>query len=226
MKTLNFGRRAQCKARRDRHTSSTLATAVVVFVAAVAAPSRAFADGVSWDVAAGVAGGSACSNGVDAFIMTNGADVSMVFSNLGVALGGGTPQEGEGACTVQVPASVASGVYPSSVKQTFEYGANRTSGATGTLSTAIRFMGFTVNSVPLTVSASGPAQTASRTDTFDAPSTWAAKWCAVARPANGVLMASFRARATLATPADSIVLFVNGLGLKYEFTTTWRSCGP
>jgi hypothetical protein len=189
-----------------------------------AAADNALAAGVTWDVTGALAGGSACSNGVDAFVMQNASDLTMVFSNLGVALNAGAPQSGEGACSVQVNAVVPAGLYPSSVTQTYEYGVTRTSGSTGRLAASVQFLGIPVSPLPLTVSTSGPHLLATRTDTFDNHSPWFAKWCAPTRMTSGPLTASFRAQATTTTAADSIVLFVNGLGLKYDFSTTWHPC--
>lgn len=179
---------------------------------------------VTWDVTRAIAGGSTCSVGVDAFILQNGSDLTMVFSNLGVALEPGAPAQREGACSVQVPSTVPAGVYPATVTQTYDYGVTRSAGSTGTLAASIQFLGIAVAPLPLTVDASGTHLIATRTDSFDEGSPWFAKWCASARTTSGALTANFRARATTATAADSIVLFVNGLGLKYDFSTAWRRC--
>src|SRR5690242_4091669 len=63
---------------------------------------------VRWDTGGAVVAGTGCFLGVDAMIAVNGQDVSIVFSNLGVALGGdvGSPREDARTCTVKVPAHV------------------------------------------------------------------------------------------------------------------------
>lgn len=208
-------------------TGPRLFSASLLALALFATPRASLADdaGVTWNLTTAVAGGSACSIGVDAFILQNGSDLSMVFSNLGVALGPGAPQaEGEGACSVQVTAAVPAGIYPSSVTQTYQYGVTRTAGTTGTLAASVQFLGIAVNPLSLTVNTSGTGLVATRTDTFDNHSPWFAKWCAPTRMTSGPLTASFRARATTATAGDSIVLFVTGLGLKYDFRTVWQRC--
>lgn len=212
----------------EKGLTRLVAAGAVVVTTALASPASANDAGVpgavTWDMTAVLMGGSACSKGVDAFVLQNGSDLSMVFSNLGVALDEGAPQVREAACTVQVGALVPPRLYPTSVTQSYDYGVTRTAGSTGTLLSSIRLLGIAIDPVPLTVSASGAHLVATRTDTWSTSSPWFAKWCAPTRPTSGTLTASFRARASTATAADSIVLFVDGLGLRYDFSAVWQRC--
>jgi hypothetical protein len=202
-----------------------------LLLASSSAASLAVADPVTWEPDSAVAAGTACSSGVDTFVIQNGNDVSMVFSNLGVSLGHGSPLQGAGACSVRVPVSVTAGFFPSTVTQTYTYGVHRTSGGTGSLAVALRFLGIAVDPFPLSfvdgdagAPSPGDHLTTSKSEHFDATSAWAAHWCVAGRPASGVLQADWRATAQIATAADSISMFVDGLSLRYDLHTAWDAC--
>lgn len=206
-----------------QRTLAFAASALLLLVPRAALAADAGAPVVDWDGGAAVVGGSACSNGVDAFVLANGNDLSLVFSNLGVALDENTPSSGQATCAVQVPAEVPAFMYPATVRHAYDYGVNRTAGTTGSLAMAMKFMTITVAPLGITAGPSGTHLLVSREDAFDNQTPWFAKWCSPARPTTGTLQVQFRAQATTSGANETIVLF-KGLGLKYDLSTTWRSC--
>lgn len=209
---------------------SELAFAADAGTSTVPNPSR-------WDLDASVVGGSACVKDFDAWVLVNGGDVSMVFTNLGVALHGGGPMApltASGACSVRLPVTIPVGAYPQAITQSFDYaGVTRSPGATGTLGTSIRFLGFAVSPLGLLFDDSDagspngrPRLTFEREEHFESTSAWTSRWCQRTRMTTGNLQVDFKAAARLASATDSISMFVEieGADLKYHFQSSWNTC--
>jgi hypothetical protein len=186
-------------------------------------------DPIAWDGGAVAIAGTACVKGVDAFALVNGSDFSVVFSNLGVALDGASDLlTDRRTCTVRMPGRIEAGTFVTSITQRYQYGARTSVGGSGALTTAIQLFGFAVPSLPLSFPQGTSVDLANeienRTDTFKSTSPWFANWCKRTRPVTGNFNVNFAVSGERATAADVAVLFVDGLGLRYDVQVATAPC--
>ena len=196
-----------------------------------AADAGAPATEIQWDKRTANVAGTSCVKGIDSFVLVNGNDVSFVFSNLGVALDFASPEPtAREMCSFKIQAQVGTGFFPGEVTQSYEYGVRKTSGAAGSLEANIRFFGFNVSPLPLSFPAGTALDvvngTATHTDLFSANTPWTAAWCRSARPLAGALTGNLTVQGDRGGATDSLVMFVHGLGLKYDLHMDLASCGP
>jgi hypothetical protein len=189
---------------------------------------------VIWDVHSPsmVIAGSGCSKDIDAFASTNGNDLAIVFTRLGVDLpGGGSPVLAERKnCSVRVPATIAPGVYIGQLTQRISYGVTKTGGATGSVATRSSFFNFPVSphsvSLPYGTSVNEPLLTVSRVDNFSVRTTpsWHSGWCSPTRAPKGMYQANFAVSGQKRNSREDLIMFVDGLDLKYEVVASLVRC--
>jgi hypothetical protein len=176
--------------------------------------------------------GTGCNKDVDAFASTNGNDLAIVFTQLGVNLpAGGSPALADRKnCTVRVPATIAPGVYIGTLTQRISYGVIKTSGATGSVAVRSTFFGFNVSphavSLPYGTAVNNPLATTSRVDDFKVQTTpsWVSGWCTANRAPKGLYQSNLAVTGQKASGADDLIMFVDGLDLKYEVATALVKC--
>lgn len=214
---------------------STLALglATVASLATFSFAGTAEAAAVQWQTnsSAFVIAGTGCQKDVDAFATTNGNDLAIVFTNLGVNLpGSGASNQlaDRKNCTVRVPASIAKGVYIGQLTQQFTYGVTKTAGANASVATRSTFFGFNVSpytwSVPQGVDINEPLMTQSRVDNFAVNSPWWQGWCNPNRPLQGLYQANIAVSGQRNNMWEDLIVFVDGLDLKYEVLSAFYTC--
>jgi hypothetical protein len=189
---------------------------------------------VVWDIhsPSTIIAGSGCQKDVDAFASTNGNDLAIVFTRLGVDLpGGGSPTLADRKnCTVRVPATVAPGVYIGQLTQRISYGITKTAGATGSVATRSTFFGFNVSphtvNIPYGYSVNEPLLTNARVDNFSVRTTpsWYSGWCSPNRAPRGLYQANFAVSGQKRNSREDLIMFVDGLDLKYEVVASLIRC--
>ena len=189
---------------------------------------------VVWDVnsPSTIIAGSGCQKDVDAFASTNGNDLAIVFTRLGVDLpGGGSPVLADRKnCTVRVPATVAPGIYIGQLTQRISYGVTKTSGATGSVATRSTFFGNDVSphsiNLPYGYAVNEPLRVASRVDNFSVRTTptWYSSWCSRSRAPRGLYQANFAVSGQKRSSREDLIMFVDGLDLKYEVVASLVRC--
>jgi hypothetical protein len=178
-----------------------------------------------------VIAGSGCVNNFDAFAAQNGNDLSIVFTNLGVNLpGNGASNQlaDMKSCLVRIPASIAKGFYIGQLTQTFTYGVTKGAGSHGTVATRATFFGFPVSPFPFTVpeglAQDDPLLTQTRVDSFTVNTPWWQGWCNPNRSLEGLYQASIAVSGQRDNSFENLILFVDGLDLKYEVVTSLFTC--
>jgi hypothetical protein len=189
---------------------------------------------VHWDVSSPqtIIAGSGCQKDVDAFASANGNDMAVVFTRLGVDLpGGGTPSLADRKnCSIRVPAMIAPGVYIGQLTQRLSYGVIKTANATGALSTRSTFFGFNVSpytvNLPYGYAINRPLLTQQRVDRFSVSTTptWYQGWCSRNRAPRGFYQANIAVSGQKAHQYEDLIMFVDGLDLKYEVGASLVRC--
>lgn len=194
------------------------------------------ADGtVRWDANAAVLAGSGCQKDIDSFVLAAGNDLSIVFSNLGFSLAGGSgaPLAARKNCAVRVPATIAKGLYIGELVQQVTYGVTKTAGAQGAVATRSTFFGFPVSpytvSLPYGQNINQPFLTNTRRDLFRVDTTegssWIASWCALQRNPRGLYQANLAVSGQKDSDYEDLIMFVDGLDLKFEVRAALVFCG-
>jgi hypothetical protein len=194
------------------------------------------ADGsVRWDADQAVLAGSGCQKDLDSFVIASGNDLSIIFSNLGFSLAGGSgePLAARKNCAVRVPATIAKGLYIGELTQQVTYGVTKTRGAKGAVATRSTFFGFPVSpytvQIPYGRSVNEPFLTNTRRDTFRVDtvegSGWISRWCALQRNPRGLYQANLAVSGQKDNEFEDLIMFVDGLDLKFEVRTSLVFCG-
>jgi hypothetical protein len=192
----------------------------------------ASADSVTWELNKPyVIAGTGCVKDVDAFASANGDDLSIVFTNLGVNLPGdgfSNQLADMKSCLVRIPASIAKGLYVGKLTQTFTYGVTKSADTHGTVATRSTFFGFPVSPFPFTVPQGVPMDeplvTQSREDNFLVNTPWWSGWCNPNRSLEGLYQAAIAVAGQRVNHDENLILFVDGLDLKYEVLAALYTC--
>jgi hypothetical protein len=220
-----------------RHTLSRLSTLSVLLCGLSAhADFNNRADGsVRWEADAAILAGSGCVKDVDAFVIAAGNDLSVIFSDLGFSLGGnsGAPLAARKNCSVRVPATIAKGLYIGELTQQITYGVTKTSGSQGAVATRSTFFGFPVSpytvNIPYGRNINQPFLTNTRKDRFLVDTvegrSWISRWCALQRNPRGLYQANLAVSGQKDSDFEDLILFVDGLDLKYEVRSQLVFCG-
>ncbi len=178
-----------------------------------------------------VIAGSGCQKDVDAFAATNGNDLAIVFTNLGVNLpgSGSTNQLADRKnCAVRIPASIARGVYIGKLTQQFTYGVTKTAGSNASVATRSTFFGFNVSPYAWSVGqgeeVNEPLLTQRRDDNFLVNTPWYQGWCSPNRPLEGLYQANIAVSGQRNNKFEDLIVFVDGLDLKYEVLASFYTC--
>lgn len=214
-------------------SSLALGLASIASLATFSFAGNAEAAAVQWQINSNnfVVAGTGCQKDVDAFATTNGNDLAIVFTNLGVNLPGigSTNQLADRkTCSVRVPASIAKGLYIGKLTQQFTYGVTKTAGSNASVATRSTFFGFNVSpyawSVPQGVEMNEPLVTQSRVDEFAINTPWWQGWCSPNRPLQGLYQANIAVSGQRNNKWEDLIVFVDGLDLKYEVLASLYTC--
>jgi hypothetical protein len=211
-----------------------LVNSSIVSVFALAAGGAFAQQSVIWDVGSPstIIAGTGCQKDVDAFASANGNDMAVVFTRLGVDLpGGGGPVLAERKnCSVRVPVTIAPGVYIGELTQRISFGLIKTAGSTGSLATRSTFFGFNVSpytvNLPYGYAVNQPLLTQQRVDKFLVQTTpdWIRGWCSPTRAPRGQYQANIAVQGSKSSSREDLVMFVDGLDLKYEVGASLVRC--
>ena len=187
---------------------------------------------VQWDANRAILAGQGCVKDVDAFITENGNDLSIVFTNLGVNLPGGGSRvlAARSSCIARVPATIAPGVYIGKLSQTISYGVTKTARAVGSVATRSTFFGFNVSphtvNLPYGRQMNSPLLQESRQDLFSVQTTpsWYSGWCSPNRAPKGLYQANLAVSGQKDSANEDLIMFVDGLDLKYEVVASLVKC--
>lgn len=204
---------------------------LVVLFAFLGARNPAGAQDVRWDESRARLVGNGCTKDQDAFVITNGSDVSVVFTNLGFSLtGSDRPLAASKNCVVQLPAEIDAGLYVADLSQQFLYGITKSEGSDVTLKNVASFFGQQLTS-PEIVSPRGqrvndPFLVSSRVDRFTPGRNrgWLNAWCASGRPRSGFFRSRLSVRGQRDANREDLIAFVDGLDVRYEVAAALTSC--
>lgn len=210
-----------------------LATVASLATLSFAGTANAAPPAVTWSTSGSsfVIAGTGCQKDVDAFASTNGNDLAIVFTNLGVDLPGSGASNQLAArktCAVRIPASIAKGLYIGQLTQQFTYGVTKTAGSNASVATMSTFFGFGVSpyawSVPQGVDLNEPLMTQTRVDKFLVNTPWYQGWCNPNRPLQGLYQANIAVSGQRNSKWEDLIVFVDGLDLKYEVLAAVYTC--
>lgn len=210
-----------------------LATVASLATMSISGTANAAPAAVSWDINGNnfIIAGTGCQKNVDAFASTNGNDLAIVFTNLGVDLpGDGVTKQlaARKTCSVRIPASIAKGVYIGKLTQQFTYGVTKTAGSNASVATMSTFFGFNVSpytwSVPQGTELNEPLLTQTREDKFLVNTPWYQGWCNPNRPLQGLYQANIAVSGQRNNKWEDLIVFVDGLDLKYEVLASLYTC--
>lgn len=204
----------------------TLTLAATTMISTYAA-----ADSVAWDADRAVLAGNGCRKDIDAFVLANGNDLALVFTNLGVDLPGRSrlPLSARKACSARVPATISQGLYIGELTQRASYGVTKTRGSRGSLAIRSTFFNFNVSphtvTVPYGVEINNPLLVTSRVDQFliNSP-TWAG-WCNARRSPRGNYQANLAVSGQRDSDQEDLIMFADGLDVKFEVIASLIHCG-
>jgi len=189
------------------------------------------ADSVRWNLVGSIIAGSGCQKDVDSFASTNGNDLAIVFTNLGVDLPGqsGLPLAQRKNCSVRVPAEISQGLYIGELTQRITYGVTKSYGSRGSLATRSTFFGFNVSphivTVPYGQEINDPLLVSSRVEQFLVASSWYYGWCRSGRNPKGLYQANLAVSGQRSSDFEDLIMFVDGLDVKFEVIASLIHCG-
>lgn len=209
--------------------SSRLGLAALASLLPVAAYAQ---QSVQWDTGRAVLAGQGCTKDVDAFLTENGNDLSIVFTRLGVDLpgGGSSVLSARSSCIARVPATIAPGLYIGQLTQRISYGVTKTARTTGSLATRSSFFGFPVSphtiNLPYGRQMNNPLLSEQRQDLFSVRTTpsWYSGWCARNRAPKGLYQANLAVSGQKDSAHEDLIMFVDGLDVKYEVVAGLVQC--
>jgi hypothetical protein len=190
----------------------------------------ATAESVRWNVERSILQGNGCQKDWDAFISSNGNDLSIVFTNLGLDLPGGSrlPLAGRKNCAVRVPAEISQGYYIGQLVQRITYGVTKTARSTGSMATRSTFFGYNVSPYTVTLpygrAMNSPLAVQSRVDNFQVNTDWASGWCRPGRNPAGLYQANIAVSGQRDSDREDLIMFVDGLDLKFEMLVALTHC--
>lgn len=187
---------------------------------------------VQWDADRAILAGQGCVKDVDAFITENGNDLSIVFTRLGIDLPGGGSRvlAARSSCIARVPATIAPGLYIGKLTQSISYGVTKTARTVGSVATKSTFFGFNVSphtvTLPYGRQMNNPLLQEQRQDLFSVQTTpsWYQGWCSRTRAPKGLYQANLAVSGQKDSAADDLIMFVDGLDLKYEVVAGLVKC--
>jgi hypothetical protein len=210
----------------------SLVCACAIFHVLAAIP--AYAAVIEWNTDAAVVEGSGCQKDVDTFVIASGNDVSVVFSNLGFSLTDGNGLVGNTLCSLRIPAKIQAGLFISELDQSMLYGVVKSPGSEGTLRNRARFFGIPLFSPDLNFlrgrNENDPQKVERRKDRFSSRGPgngrdWVAAWCKRERPLRGAFDAQIKVRGRRDSQQENLIVFVDGLDLRYDVVSQLQGCG-
>ena len=188
---------------------------------------------INWDTDHATLVGNGCKKDADSFVTQNGNDLSIIFTNLGVNLPGGSSVRAlltRSSCLSFVPATIAPGQFVGELTQNLTYGVTKTAHSIGSVYAQSRFFGFSVSPLPVNFAygkqLNNPLANQIRKDQFNVRTTpqWFQGWCARSRPTKGFFEANIIVSGQRDNPNEDLIMFVDGMDLKFEVGVTLKSC--
>jgi hypothetical protein len=204
-----------------------------VAVLAATASTAAFAQQIiNWNTAGAIVGGSKVTDGVNeqicfkdssTFLVEAGNQLSVILTDLGVALpSGSSSRTGRATCDVAVPVTVRKGQYLADLTQTMTYGIVKTSNTSAAVSGRTRFFGYPLPTFGASYGSGSqniPFASTGRTDTFlvNTPiwSTWFGIWCSGANP-SGLYQAKLAVSGLKNGINEDLTAGIDGLDVKFQ----------
>jgi hypothetical protein len=194
----------------------------------------AHADSIEWSAETATLEGSGCRKDLDAFVVSTGSDISVIFSALGFSLSGqNSPMAANRNCNIRLPASVPPGRYIATLDQSLFFGAVKSTGSDAAFQMRARFFNQHFLS-PGFVFARGqavndPQKVESRRDRFESGRPgqgrpWIDSLCKRGRPATGAFQGQIAVRGKRDSKAEDLILFVDGLDLRFEIEAQLANC--
>lgn len=195
-------------------------------------PNATYAQAITWDDKRAVLLGKGCKKDVDAFVTQNGDDLSVVFTKLGVNLPGGSSPllMAQSNCLVSVPASIAPGNFIGRLTQNISYGVTKTEHTKGSVLASSNFFGMAVSPHQLILpdgkKLNTPLANIMRQDLFNTRATpmWLKAWCARSRASKGIFSANISVFGQKDNKNESLIMFVDGMDLKFEVAVSIQTC--
>jgi hypothetical protein len=233
--TVSAGRTELCSQRETKFFQEvSMKHVATLALAGLAVSSSAFAQStIVWDTARAISGGSkqvgatsqqVCIKDVNTFFVDAGNTLSVLLTDLGVALPSGDQSlTGRANCRIVVPVQVARGLYLADLTQTITFGVVKGSGATARVSANSSFFGYSLpllsrgyNWGPIV---NRPLEQISRTDTFrvntPSASSWFRTWCFGRQP-KGIYNSNLAVGIEKNNIFDEAQLAIDGLDVKFE----------
>lgn len=203
----------------------------LALISLVAAPCFA-QNAITWQVNRAVMAGSGCSKDVNAFITTNGNDVSIVFTQFGIEMPGAAhrPLADRKNCNINIPASIPRGAYVADLTQRLIYGITKSANSQSNLMVQSSFFGMNMNSHGMDFRQGQVVNEAlkvqSRVDHYDSTRTpdWHRGFCDQNRDQQGRFESHMTVTGQRKTDSDTLIMFVDGLDLKFELVTAVAAC--
>lgn len=205
-----------------------------IFVYFVVAGSPAAASAIEWNTDAAVFAGPGCQKDVDTFVIASGNDVSVIFSNLGFSLTDGSGLVGNNLCNLRIPATIQSGLYIADLEQSVLFGVVKSAGSEGTLRNKARFFGISLLSPEINFSRgrseNNPQKVERRKDRFSSRGPgngrdWVNAWCKRDRMPRGAFDAQIKVQGRRDSAQENLIVFVDGLDLRYDVVSQLQNCG-
>ncbi len=177
--------------------------------------------------------GTACDSDADAFVITSGSDVSLVFTSLQVLLasnGARGDTAGRAQCSVRIPVDVARGTYVSQMRQMLTLAVTKSDFANVSAGANAAF--FNVSSIGPQIRAVSGWGTSLHgavlsATTWDAPSP--ESFCASPRPnapamTPGIFRANVGVSAQRESALDEALIGAGPADVRLDVDTTWAYC--
>lgn len=198
--------------------------AALVSIGVFACARTGAAQDITWNVNNALALGTGCSSirGDTAFI-SNGNDLSILFSNFGVNM---QPNDGQGVsatvnCAVRVAATLHKGFYLSNLQQTITYGVNKSANTSGRITALDSFFGAPVSSFTVNIPF-GPMNRPAVTQTKNNALLM------VSACGGGDLAGLFKSNLAVgvvrASVHEDLILGTEGLDIRYDITAPFLVC--
>jgi hypothetical protein len=202
--------------------------ALAAFASISAAAGRADAapsPSITFDADKAILAGTGCAKGVDAFVSTNGNDVSVIATNLGFDLYEGSPHvSAMSSCILRMPANIALGLWVSAIHQRAGIGITKSADASVSFASTASVFGFPVSPVTRSYPSGSPMDepevSVERVDQFLVNTPWWSGWCNPSRAQGGLFQASLNLYGQRSSHGE-VIAYVDG---HYDVTLDLETC--
>lgn len=211
----------------------------LLLAALIALPTTASADEIVWQTEKARAQGTGCNSDptsgqpADTFFVSNGNDVSAVFSKLSIYLPGNGPSlalRESKSCHIAIPAEVMGGYFVGEVIQDLSFGIVTSPHASAAVDIQAAFFNHRVN--PLRAAASReqptdmPRRLAESTHRFPRHHPLSRQLCNSHHPhaRKGGYVAQIQVTGERASPSESVIVSTDALDLRFDVLMDMQEC--